>query len=191
MHVKIILAVALSGVALGAMQAPVRPGQTFTVSRMEIHAPRSRGWGLVSSDLTGLVFTRRDGSRGNTYTAEAFAISIPALDAPIDLLEIAKRIASERNQAPRYEIQESSFEEVSDRPYPCIGSRLRVRDTQAATPDAAGAPEVHVRSLACILRGEPEVLMTVFFSQRGTSVAADFETEAAAFIQGVQASQPR
>jgi hypothetical protein len=158
---------------------------------LNIYSPNSEGWQLSHSNTGAVVFTRLDPSSGNTYVAQINSFHLPAFASPEELLAIIKSGAEKESPSSRFQSIEANFQITTERPYPCIRFRGSSIDLKAKALHGNAPMTLTVRSIYCQHPTKLDLGVLISFSQRGGTPDPDFESQANAFIEGVQVPAPK
>lgn len=183
--------VLLGAMHLSAPAQPVQPGEKFPWQQLEVRAPESPGWVLVSASRQALAFMRRSDELARSEVA---TVSVFKLPEPLD----SDRFRAWVDQAVQAELPASRFRpveqqaEASDtRGYDCVVHRSVSHDLQARTAQAGSAPPL-LQQVALYCR-HPERAGTGFsaaFSTRGALYDPTLQTRAGEFLGGIVATAP-
>jgi hypothetical protein len=186
-----LLPVLLGAMHLSAPAQPVQIGEKFPWQQLEVRAPESPGWVLVSASRQALAFMRRSDELARSEVATVSVFKLP------ELLD-RDRFRAWVDQAVKAELPESRFRpveldaELSDaRGYDCVVHRSVSHDLQARRPQADSAPPL-LQQLALYCR-HPERAGTGFaaaFSTRGERYDPTLQARASEFVDGIVATAP-
>lgn len=166
---------------------PVKPGQFFSGSVINVHAPDSEGW-LVETGRNGMGFFKRGSQAGATYAAQAITFEMPAAQSKEEFINFIKTRISTINPPPRFLEKKSSYQYTESRGYPCLNVHITYDDTAAVLP-TGGRDRLELQVIALYCR-HPALEKQGFFaaySHRAKITDTQMEGPANSFIEGVTA----
>ena len=176
---------------LSAPAQPVQPGERFPWQQLEVRAPASPGWVLVSASWQTLAFMRRSDELARSEVATVSVFKLPAsLDRDGFRAWVDQAVKAEL-PASRFRPVELSAAHNDARGHECVVHRSVSHDLQAR-PLPAGSEPPLLQQLALYCR-HPERAGTGFaaaFSTRGSSYDTTLHARARDFVDGIVATVP-
>ncbi|HVO04061.1 MAG TPA: hypothetical protein VMT54_17820 [Candidatus Cybelea sp.] len=177
-------------VILSACTAPstgpgraVPPGYLFAGRYLDITAPNSAGWRLVSEKPDLWAFARNGSEPDETYIASVATFDLPAAISRDDFVALVRRNAERDSNPDRFKDVRSTVE-LS---YPCVHYQATAEDTQAKTRTGDRRPLVfEMVGLYCqdvLLR---DMGFAAIYSHRGNTADPQFQKDAADFVAGIR-----
>jgi len=165
---------------------PVAPGQILAGQLLNIHAPNSTGWELVTSSIDGVEFAKHGDDSVETYGAQVLKFGPPAFVKPEEFLAFVKDGVAREISPRRFDLVSSDIKLWDARPYPCVRVEYVARDKKART-SMLGTKTLllQTRALYCRHPTERELGFAIIFSHRGRAIDPNLQTLADDFIQGV------
>ena len=184
----LLMSLGCGGIALAAHHS-VAPNQDFSTDILQVHAPGTRGWHISSQGVEHIAFARQGSTGDESYIAAANLVQLPRFTTPDAFKDYIKQAVANESPPDRFETIESSIEESSERPYPCIkyhgvSTDLHAQISRFQTEKL----RLEIIALYCQHPTRPGVGFGAMFSHRGGTAEANFSSEAAAFIASVQAN---
>lgn len=165
----------------------VVPRQLFSGGLLNVRAPNSEGWEMVSSSGAGMVFAHRGASSSESYVAQVSLFALPETKSPDEFVALIKRGVENDTPAERFKSLESNYEYTEQRGYPCVRFKGVTEDMKARTSFfRQESLKLQVYSLYCRHPRRQEVGFSIGFSHRGTLLDGGMDDLAEDFIQGVQ-----
>lgn len=165
----------------------VVPRQLFSGGLLNVRAPNSEGWELVSSAEAGMAFAHRGAYANENYVAQVSLFALPETGSPDEFVTLIKRGIENDTPAERFKSLESSYEYTGQRGYPCVRFKGVTEDTKAKTSSfGQESLKLQVYSLYCRHPRQQGVGFSIGFLHRGTSLDAELGMQAEEFIRGVQ-----
>lgn len=165
---------------------PLIPGQLFPGSFLNIRAPNSEGWMLLDASRQGMAFARRGASSDESYTARVFLLALPESKDRDEFVAFIRKSTEENTSPERFNSIEYNYEYTDKRGYPCVRVKSLMDDTKARTPSGQKTLKLQAYTLACRHPKEQGKGFAIDFSHRGPSLDTSLDTQAEAFIEGVQ-----
>jgi hypothetical protein len=183
----VALSVAVSSIAARAAEHPsVLPGQDFSNPMFAMKSPNSPGWSGVVQNTSRIAFARSGTSANDSDVAAVFLFPVPSAATDEEFLSQTTKGIENDAPKPRFDVQSSSIQQTSERPYVCIRYSAKAIDHGAKSLIPKKPLELQMSSLYCRYPGRPGVGFAISFSHRGETQLATFEQEAAEFIVGIQ-----
>jgi hypothetical protein len=172
-----------------ATAQPVQPGEKFQWQQLEVRAPVSPGWVLVSASKQALAFMRRSDELARSEVATVSVFKLPdALDGDGFRAWVDQAVKTEL-PATRFRAIEAAAEPGERRGHECVVHRSVSHDLGARAQPVAGTPPL-LQQLALYCR-HPDRAGTGFaaaFSTRGPALDPTLPTRAREFIEGIVAA---
>jgi len=166
---------------------PVTAGFLYEGSYINVRAPDSEGWNLVSSSPAGMEFARSGAEQGESFGAQLLMFPLAQTNGKEEFVSVIKQSFENDFQAGRYEAIDSEFEYSEGRDYPCVEVAYVVKDTQAQTsPSRHEVLFLQAKSLYCRHPVRQDTGFSIIYSHRGKSLYSNLAEEAQGFIEGVQ-----
>lgn len=183
---RCLVALVLGVCCLHASAQGVAAGQVFTWSSLTIRAPNSEGWRLGFSSDTIMAFGRRGPASNESYTAQVILFELPESRDRDDFVSLIKQGIEKDTSPERFTTIEASVEYTEQRSYPCVRYKGLLQDKQARTPSGRESLKLQVHSLYCRHPRRQGAGFAIIFSHRGAGLVANLDSQATAFIDGVQ-----
>ena len=165
----------------------VSPGEQFTGPLLNIRAPNTEGWQIMQSSNTTVAFAREGSTPGESYIASVSQFALPEMPSRDDFVAFFRRALDDEMPAARFQKPLTNIEYKEDRGYRCVLYRAKAIDTKAKRPLLSRTAMVlQMQALYCELPKVEKTGFVISFSHRGATEAADFESQAQAFVDGVQ-----
>lgn len=165
----------------------VVPRQLFPGEQLNVRAPNSEGWELVSSSGAGMAFAHRGASSNESYIAQVSLFVLPLTKDPDEFVALIKRGVENDTPPERFKSLVANYEYTEQRGYPCVKFQGVTEDTKAKTSFfSQESPKLQIHSLYCRHPRYQEMGFSIAFSHRGVFLDAGLGEQAEAFIQGVQ-----
>jgi hypothetical protein len=166
---------------------PVSPGQNFPGEALDIRAPNSHGWSLMSSNPGEVVFASDGAAPGESFIANVTAFAPPKEEGRERFLAYVKEGVAKDTPPPRFNILRSEIKPSTRRPYPCVSVEYAAEDTQAQTSRSKRETLLlEVVSLYCLHPVRKDLALAIVYSHRGRVKDPALAAAAADFIEGVQ-----
>jgi hypothetical protein len=170
-------------------QRPLIPGQLFPSSVINVRAPNSEGWVVLSSSSHGIAFARRGVSSNESYVAKVFQIALPEFKDRNEFVALIKQRNAENTSPERFKSIEFNYEYTEKRGYPCVRIKGVMEDTKARTSSGQDILKFQSYTLACRHPRRQGEGFAIDFSHRGSSLDTTLDAQAEAFIEGVQLTE--
>ncbi len=162
-------------------------GFLYEGSYINVRAPDSEGWHLVSSSPAGMEFARSGAEQGESFGAQLLMFPLAPTNGKEEFVSVIKQSFENDFHAGRYEAIDSEFKYSEDRDYPCVEVAYVVKDTQAQTsPSRREVLLLQAKSLYCRHPVRQDTGFSIIYSHRGKSLYSNLAEEAQGFIEGVQ-----
>ncbi len=183
-HAALCLTLALAAQAAPAQ--PVQPGQAFPWQQMDVRAPATEGWVLVSSSPQALAFVRRSEALARSEVATVSVFALPeTLDREGFVAWVRAAVQAEL-PATRFRVLDSGEGYSEQRGHACVEHRSLSQDLQArGLPAGAEPPALQQLALYCRHPGRAGSGFAVAYSTRGPGVDDTLAERARNFIDGV------
>ncbi len=166
---------------------PVSAGYLYEGSYINIHAPNSNGWFLVSSSQDGIEFARSGVEKGESFAAQVLMFSLPQTQSEQEFIAIIKEGFEFDTHSERFSEIVSKFQYSKERGYPCVTVSSVVEDRQAKTSvNRIEKLILQSNSLYCRHPVRQETGFAIIYSHRGKVRFSTLDAEAENFINGVQ-----
>lgn len=165
---------------------PLIPGQLFPDGFLNVRAPNSEGWVLIDASRQGKAFTRRGISSSDSYIAKVFGLSLPEFKDRNEFVAFIKQRFESNTSPERFKSIENNYEYTEKRGYPCVRVNGGAEDTKARTPSGQEILKYQFYSLACQHPKHKGGGFVIDYSHRDPSLDTTLDTQAEAFIEGVQ-----
>lgn len=178
--------VLLAVIALTANAQPVAPGQAFRWQQLELRAPASEGWVLISRNGQSLIFMRRSEELARSEVATVSVFKMP--DGLDDAGFAAWVNSVVQNELPssRFRPVEATSGPVEERSYSCVLHQTLSHDLKARRmPEQNDAPLLHQHALYCRHPERADTGFAAAFSTRGPGLDDTLPARARSFIEGV------
>jgi hypothetical protein len=187
-RIHIVLAISILCILAPVANAQtVAPGQLFSGSLLNVRAPNSEGWKVVSSSGAGMAFARSGASSNESYVAQVSLFTLPDSKDRDEFIALIKRGVENDTPPERFKSLEANYEYIEQRGYPCIRFTGVTEDTKAKTSFfSRESLKLQVHSLYCRHPKRQEAGFVIGFSHRGATLDAELDVQARAFIEGVQ-----
>ena len=191
---KSALHLVVAGLLATAAQAqaqPVEPGERFPWQQLEVKAPASPGWVLVSATRQGLAFMRRSDELARSEVATVSVFRLPdALDSDAFQGWVEQAVQAE-SPPSRFRPIEAASEHDAERGYACVVHRSLTQDLQARGVPAGTQAYMQQQALYCRHPTRVGTGFAVAFSTRGAQLDPTLPQRARSFFDGVVASVPQ
>jgi hypothetical protein len=165
----------------------VTPGQVFSGSLLNIKAPESEDWKVISSSSAGMAFGHRGSSSNESYIAMVSFFSLPKTNGHDEFIALIKQAVEQNTSIDRFKTISSNYEYTDQRGYPCVKFDAITEDTKAKASFFGHENLVlQIYSLYCRHPKHPDGGFVVSFSHRGSTLDETLKVPAEAFIEGVQ-----
>jgi hypothetical protein len=183
-----VSAVVLALVTSGALaQSVVEPGKLFAGSLVNVHSPNSEGWKIISSTSHQLAFAKSGAASNESYAAQFTLFPLGETKNAEEFVALIKSGVEADTPADRFNSLESRYEYTEERAYPCVRVNIITEDKQARTSFfSRESLKLQLSSLYCRHPTRTGVAFVAGFSHRGATLDPALETQAQAFIAGVQ-----
>ncbi len=187
------IAILLGIITLTACQSvPLIPGKLFSGPFINVRSPNSEGWRLLDSSDRGMIFVRRGASPEESYAARVFAVALPESTDRDEFVALVKRHFQDNTSPERFRYLETNCEYTEKRGYPCVSIKAVADDTKASPSSGQQVLKLQIHLLVCrhpkpLKRGSEG--FGIEFSHRGSNLDPALDTQAEAFIEGVQVPQ--
>ena len=184
-----LLSLALVSCATGPARTPrpVPAGYLYEGSYINVRAPSSGGWHLVTSSPAGMEFARSGDDPGESFGAQVLIFPLEETKDRKEFLSVIKDGFEKDIDTKRFELIESEIKYVEDRGYPCIRLSYVTKDRQAKTsPTSRAVLILQAESLYCRHPIRNDTGFGIIYSHRGKSTYTNIKDEARDFINGVQ-----
>ncbi len=166
---------------------PVPAGHLYKSDYLNVHAPNSDGWHLVSSSSAGMEFARSGGEPGEGLGAQVFWFPLPQTTGEKEFISLIKKGYEADTDSVRFSIIDSEFQYSSQRSYPCVSAAILVNDREAQTsPSTIERLLLQIKSLYCRHPVKQDTGFSIVYSHRGRDLYPKLNVEAKDFIDGVQ-----
>jgi hypothetical protein len=166
---------------------PVEPGFLFKGNYINVHAPMSPGWHLLAKASSGMEFARSGKESVDSFGAQVLMFQMPPTQGKDEFLSHIKSGMKKDTDPDRFRIITSEFTYSDKRAYPCVDASVVVEDKAPQTTPAARAPLLlQSKALYCRHPVYRETGFGIIYSYRGPKMYATLDSEAKAFIEGVQ-----
>lgn len=159
---------------------PVSPGFLYESKFLNVRAPNSEGWFVVTSP-SGREFARSGKEENETFAGQVLFFPLKETGSKAELVSQIKK-AFEDGDTGRYEKIESQFKYSSQRKYPCVSVEKVDKDKKF------NSYLLQTKGLYCRHPVSKNAGFAIVFSHRGASLYPNFKAEAKSFIKGVQVS---
>jgi len=165
----------------------VTSGQLFAGSLLNIKAPESEGWKVISSTSTVMAFGHRVESTNESYVAMVSFFPLPETKDHEEFVALIKQAVEKDTSTDRFKTISTNYEYTDQRGYPCVKFDVVTEDTKAQTSFFGHENLVlQIYSLYCRHPKHPESGFVISFSHRGSTLDEALNVPAEAFIEGVQ-----
>jgi hypothetical protein len=171
---------------------PVSPGQEFKGEYINIRAPNSAGWRLVTASRDGMEFGKPTQSRGENLSAHVLMFGLEPTQTPDQFVALIKSGITRDTDPSRFEVLRSTHEYSTERGYPCVRYSASVRDKEAQT--SRNTREVLLLETEALYCRHPLRDTTGFaaiYAHRGRASYPSLREEAEDFIKGIQVPSTR
>ncbi|MDD5249117.1 MAG: hypothetical protein PHY45_09035 [Rhodocyclaceae bacterium] len=184
---NVLAATILLGVAPGLWAQSVSPGKLFAGKLLNVRAPNSEGWKLITSSGATLAFARAGASSNESYAAQVTLFAIAESKNPEEFVSLIKNGAEADAPPDRFNNLESSYEYTDQRGYDCVRVKSVTEDTKARTSFfSRESLKLQAASLYCKHPRQAGAAFVAAFSHRGETLDSELESQAQSFIEGVQ-----
>ena len=185
---------AVVGISSCAISTSVRefqnvpPGKLYVGPILNITAPNSEGWQLLKADPSGMAFARRGNLPGESYAAAVARFNPPQTNSPEEFEALIVKGAQGDAETDRFSTKTFTHKFTSARGYPCVQINNTSEDRKAQSgPNKTETLVMQNEHLYCRHPVEKNIGFAITYSHRGKDLHPDFQNEARAFIEGVQA----
>jgi hypothetical protein len=173
--------------SLANAQASFAPGRLYAGPVINVRAPNSEGWKLVSSSANGMVFGKRGTSANESYIAQVSFFGLPPTTNREEFIAVIKTAIERDSSAERFKTIKADYDYTDERGYPCVRFNALTEDTKAKTSFFKRETlKLQIDSLYCRHPRKPESGFAIIFSRRGATIDEALNSEAESFIAGVQ-----
>ena len=166
---------------------PVSAGYLYKGGYINIRAPNSDGWHLVTSSPVGMEFARIGSEPGESFAAQVLTFPLEETKDSNEFLSLIKEGFEKDTDQKRYELIELDIKYVEDRGYPCVKLNYVTKDKQAQTsPTSREVLMLQAESLYCRHPIRKDTGFSIIYSHRGKSAYSNIKEEAQHFIDSVQ-----
>lgn len=162
------------------------PGQLFQDSFLNVRAPNSEGWVLLDSSRQGRAFARRGVSSNDSYVAKVYGLALPEFKDRNEFVALIKQRTEAGTSPERFNSIEFNYEYTEKRGYPCVMVKGIMDDTKARTPSGQEVLKYQSYTFFCRHPKQQGGGFAIDYSHRGPSLDTTLDTQAEAFIEGVQ-----
>jgi hypothetical protein len=187
------ISLAIVGLSACAVPTPVResqnvpPGRVYAGSILNIAAPNSKGWQLLMSSPSGMVFARSGDAPGESFIARVAIFDPPQTDSPEEFEAFIVKVAQSDAEKDRFSTRSFTHQFTSARGYPCVQMQNISEDRLAKTaPNKTETLVLQNEHLYCRHPVQKNIGFAITYSHRGNGLHPDFQNEAHSFIEGVQ-----
>jgi hypothetical protein len=179
--------IAIPAIAAPESERPVPPGFPYKGRFLNIMAPNSEGWQLVSDQPSRWTFAKRGSDPDASYIASITKFAVPSTISRDDFMALVRKGVEQEENADRFKNVHSVLEFSDARRYLCVHYRATADDTQAKVGSEETQPLFfEMDGLYC-----QDPLMTnagfaAIYSYRGNQADPQFEKQASEFIAGIQ-----
>lgn len=184
---------AIVGLTACAVPAQVRefqnvpPGKVYSGPILNIAAPNSEGWQLLKSDPSGMAFGRRGSASGESFAAAVAIFDPPQTNSPEEFEALIVKGARSDAETDRFSTKSFTHQFTSSRGYACVQMKNISEDRQAKSgPNKTETLVMQNEHLYCRHPAQKNIGFAITYSYRGKDLHPNFESEAHAFIEGVQ-----
>jgi hypothetical protein len=178
-------------VLVAATPPAISPSQDFSNPILQVHAPASSGWHGIAQSADRIAFAKSGSNADESFVAAVFLFHIPLFPTSDAFTEYVRQGVNKDSPADRFETIESNVQYSSEREYPCVRYHGISNDRKARTSGLfKQALRIENIALYCQHPSRPGLGFSISFSHRGGSADEKMDTEAAAFIESVQATPP-
>ncbi len=166
---------------------PVPAGKFYEGSYINVKAPNSDGWNLVSASPKGMEFARSGKKSNESFGAQVLMFNLQKTNSEDEFLSLIKQSVESDTDRSRFEIIDMDFEYTDSRGYPCVKVVSIVKDKNAQiSPTSTEVLTLQSESLYCRHPIRQETGFAIIYSYRGGERHQNFNAEAKQFIAGVQ-----
>ena len=165
----------------------VAPNEKFPGPLLNINAPNSEGWQLLSRAPDSIAFAKGSSPSKESYVALASVFALPEAKGRDDFAAFIKRNIENKTDPERFNNLESSYEYTDLRGYYCVKYKGVTEDTNAKTSFFKRETlKLQVYFLYCLNTTNNQGGIFVGFSHRGVDTDPNLEKQALSFIDGVK-----
>ncbi len=158
---------------------------------MDVRAPNSDGWHVLSNSPVGMVFGRPGNEHGESYVAQVFMFALEETNDSDELLSLIRKKFEDDADPSRFELIESNLKLSEERGYPCTIVNYVARDKKARTSLLRrDVLLLQVESVYCRHPVRQETGFAIIYSYRGKTMYTNLSVEAQDFIRGVRVPAP-
>lgn len=185
-----MLSAAILGSPIACANAQtVAPGQLFPGELLNVRAPASAGWRVVSASESGMAFFRAGVAANESYVAHVSLFALPESKDATEFVALIKHGFESDTSAERFKSLKAHYAFSDQRGYPCVTVTAVTEDTQARTSSPTlETLKLQLHSLYCRHPKQRGTGFVVGVSHRGTFLDGSLDAQAKAFIEGVQVS---
>jgi hypothetical protein len=190
---KVTSLLIIVGITACAGPSPVResqyvpPGKFYAGSVINITAPNSEGWQLLKYDQSGLAFGLRGSALDESYAASVSIFEPPQTDLPDEFESLIVKGAQSDAETERFQTKSFTHKFISARGYPCVQINNITEDAGArGGSNKTGSLMTQSSHLYCRHPIRKSIGFAITYSHRGKELHPTFQTEANAFIDGIQ-----
>ncbi len=172
-----------------ASQQPkyIQPGNLYAGPEINIKSPNNKGWYITSTSGGGIEFARVNYKENVSYGAQVLSFPFPETKSPEAFVNFIKTVVESNTDNKRFVIIDSKYEHSNERPYPCVRSSAKVKDTQSKVSYSKTTVQILQKSgLYCRHPFHRTGGIAIVFSRRGPVAVSNFDRKANEFINGVQ-----
>jgi hypothetical protein len=172
---------------LSQSSRPVAPGQEFNSGYINVRAPNSGGWQLVSSSSSGMGFAKPGKSRGETMGAQVLMFGLEPTQTAEQFLALIQSGTASDTDPNRFDVLKKKLDYSSERGYPCVRLSTSVRDKEAKTsPTTREVLLLEAEALYCRHPVRDTTGFAILYSYRGRESYLPLKDEADDFIKSIQ-----
>lgn len=166
---------------------PVSPGEEFKGGYINVRAPNSDGWRLVSSSRNGMEFGKLLLASGENLGAQILMFGLEPTQTPELFIALIKSGIDKDTDPNRFDVLQSKMEYNTERGYPCVRYSSSVRDKEAQTsPNTREVLILELEALYCRHPVRDTTGFAIIFNHRGRAPYLPLRDEAENFINGIQ-----
>jgi hypothetical protein len=164
----------------------VTPGFPFKGRYLDITAPNSDGWQLLSDQPSLWTFGKRGSEPNESYMASVKKFALPSSVSRDDFTVLVKKGLEQQENPERFKNFHSTLEVSEARKYLCIHYRATGDDTQAKVGSNELTMILELDGLYCQHPLMTNAGFAAVYSHRGNRADPQFEREATEFIGGIR-----
>ena len=166
---------------------PVAAGHLYPGSYINVRAPNSEGWHLVSSSPAGMEFARSGIGENDTFGAQLLMFSLTETENNEEFVALIKKGIEADTDSSRFKVISSEYSYSETRGYPCVNVESTVNDTKAEVQGNKQA-ELLLQSVSLYCRHpvRTDTGFSATYSHRGTTLYKQLLDEAIVYIDGIQ-----